>query len=136
MNALVAGLIAGLCGLLQLFAIMAIEMHDDKEKSGMLASDSAFPIFALLVMTEIMCVMALSMYRIAPWLLRVTGDKWEANRVTTAKKRYGTMLQRATVIATLARRIVVMADAGTFSSNLVLSLGVALAAFLVPKPEV
>ena len=115
---------------------MAIEMHDDKEKSGMLASDSAFPIFALLVMTEIMCVMALSMYRISPWLLRVTGDQWESDRVTTAKKRYGTILQRTTVVATVARRIVVMVDAGAFSPNLALSLGVALAAFLVPKPKI
>ena len=136
MNALVAGLIAGFCGFLQLFAIMMIEMQDEKEKSGILASDSIFPLFALLVMTEIMCVMALSMYRIAPWLLRVTGDKWEADRVTAAKKRYGTILQRTAVIAPLARRIVVMLDSGAFSSSLALFLGVALAAFLVPKPKI
>ena len=136
MNALIAGLVAGFCGFLQLFAIMMIEMQDDKEKSGILASDSAFPLFALLVMTEILCVMALSMYRIAPWLLRVTGDKWEAERVTIARKRYGTILQRTAVIAPLARRIVVMLDAGAFSTSLALSLGVALAAFLVPKPRI
>jgi hypothetical protein len=136
MNALVAGLLAGFCGFLQLFAIMMIEMQDEKEKSGMLTSDAVFPIFALLVMAEIMCVMALSMYRIAPWLLRVTGDKWEADRVTGARKRYGTVLQRTAVIAPLARRIVVMIDAGAFSASLAFSLGVALAAFLVPRPKI
>jgi hypothetical protein len=135
MNTLIAGLIAGFCGLLQLFAILMIETQDDKEKSGILASDSVFPLFALLVMAEIMCVMALSMYRIAPWLLRVTGEKWEADRITVAKKRYGAILQRTAIIATLARRIVVMLDAGAFSSSLAWSLGVALAAFLVPKPK-
>lgn len=136
MKALVAGLIAGFCGFLQLFAIWMIELQDEKEKSGSLASDSVFPLFALLVITEIMCVMALSMYRIAPWLLRVSGDKWEADRVSSAKKRYGALLQRTAVIAPLARRIVVMVDAGSFSSNLALSFGVALAAFLIPKPKV
>ncbi len=115
---------------------MAVEMHDDKEKSGMLASEYAFLVFAVLVMTEIMCVMALSMYRISPWLLRITGDQGEADRVTAAKKRYGTILQRTTVVATVTRRIVVSMDAGAFSTNLALSLGIALAAFLVPKPKV
>ncbi len=115
---------------------MIIEMQDDKEKSGILASDSVFPLFALLVMAEIMCVMALSMYRIAPWLLRVTGDKWEADRVAAAKKRYGTILQQTAVIAPLARRILVMVGAGAFSASLALSLGVAVAAFLVPNPKI
>lgn len=136
MNALLAGLIAGFFGLLQLCAIMMIEMQDEREKSGILAGEAVFPLFALLVMAEIMCVMALSMYRIAPWLLRVTGDKWEADRVTGARKRYGSVLQRAAVIAPLARRIVVMIDAGAFSATLALSLGVALAAFVVPKPKI
>ena len=133
MNALLAGLIGGFFGLLQLFAILVIETRDEREKSGLLSSDTAFPIFAALVMTEIMCVMALSIYRISPWLLRKTGDAWEADRVGAARKRYGPMLRRTTVIATVLRRVVVMVDAGSFSPHLALSLGVALAAFLIPK---
>jgi hypothetical protein len=136
MNALFAGIVAGFCGLLQLIAIMAIEMQDENEKSGFLASDIAFPIFALLVLTEIMCVLALSMYRISPWLFRKIGDDWEANRIASARERYGTALQSTTIAATVLRRVVVMIDAGSFSSHLALSLGVALAVFLIPKPKV
>lgn len=42
MNALVAGLFAGFCGFLQLFAIMMIEMQDDKGKSR----TAAFPLMS------------------------------------------------------------------------------------------
>ncbi len=135
MNAFFAGLIGAGCGMIQLLVIMGIELSDEREKSGFHTSDRVFPIFAALVMTEILCVRALSMDRISPWLLRKTGDDWKANRVSVARQQYGRTLQRTTVIATVLRRLVVMADAGSFAPHLGLSLGVALASLLVPEPR-
>ncbi len=129
------GLIGGFCGLVQLFAILLIESHEADEQSGFFSSDMAFPIFASLVMTEILCVMALSMYRVAPWVAHLIGDDWEERRISAGKRRYGEILQRTTVVATVLRRAVVMIDAGGFSPKLLFSLGVALAPLLIPKPR-
>jgi len=132
---LLAGIIGGFCGLLQLFAIFLIESAYDQERSGTLVSDQVFPIFAMLVMTEIICVIALSAYRISPWILRVLGDDWEANRISSAKKKYGTILQRLTLVATVSRRLIVMVDGGAFSFQMLASLCVALLPLIVPRPK-
>lgn len=136
MNTFLASLIGGFCGLLQLVVIAVIESRNEHEQSGLLASDVAFAIFAVLVMAEIICVIALAMYRICPWLLRKTGDAWEADRVDEGRRRSEVWLQNTTVAATVLRRIVVTVDSGSFSSNLLLTLGVALAPLLIPKPRV
>ena len=129
------GVIGGFCGLLQLFVILIIESHETEEPSGVFSSDTAFPIFAVLITTEIMCVMALSMYRVAPWVAHLLGDDWEERRISAGKKKYGLILQRTTVAATVLRRLVVMIDAGAFSTNLLFSLSIALAPLLLPKPK-
>ena len=134
MNSLLAAMIAGFCGLMQLIVILVIETEND-EKSGLLTSDDVFPYFALLVMTEIMCIMALSIYRISPWLLRVTGEKREADRVSSAYRRYGTILARTTIVATLLRRGIVMIDTSSFSTNLTFSLLIPLTLILIPRPK-
>lgn len=135
MGALGAGLVGGLCGLLQLLAILFVETQQEDEKSGFHTSDTAFPLFALLVMAEIMCVMALAMYRVSPWVARACGDHAEAKRITQGKEKYGAVLQHSTVFATVLRRLVVMVDAGSFSSHVTLSLCIALAPLFLPKPK-
>ena len=129
-----AGLVGGFIGLLQLFAIFYIEKHEDGP-SGVQASDIVFMIFGFLVMIEVICVMALSMYRISPWVVRILGDKWEANRITEAKKEYGIHLHRISLFATTVRRLIVMVDAGSFSISLLASMGIALFPFILPKPK-
>lgn len=135
MNSLLAAILSGFIGLGQLITILILENHEDQDASGLLSSELIFPIFAALVMTEILTVISLSIYRISPWLLRLTGEKWEADRVARARTRYGSNLQLATILATVLRRLVVAIDSGTLSVNLGASLAVALAALAIPRPK-
>lgn len=134
MKAFLAALVGGACGALQLFAILMVEMNQEDERSGLDASDVAWPIFAFLVTVEIITVMALSMYRTSPWVARALGDDWEAQRITAGKKRYGLVLQRVTVGVTFARRLLVMVDAGAFSMSILYTLSIALVPLLIPRP--
>lgn len=134
MRAFLAALAGGTCGALQLFAILVIEMNQEDERSGLDASDAAWPVFAFLVTVEIISVMALSMYRISPWVARALGDDWEAQRITAGKRRYGVILQRVTVGVTFARRLLVTVDAGAFSLSILYTLSIALIPLLIPRP--
>jgi|GEM_PF-6397880 len=135
MNTLLAGILGGFCGLVQLVMILALETRDADAKSGLLSGDAVFPIFACLVMIEIVSVIALAMYRVSPWILRLVGDPDEANRITSGKRKYGARLFHLTLIATVARRILVMVDFGVFVPSLFLSLGIALAPMILPRPK-
>lgn len=136
LGALGVGFIGGLFGFFQLIGILVIETKRAEEKSGMLSSDSVFPVFGLLVMVEIMSVMALSMYRVSPWVARLVGEDAQAERISAGKRRYGKVLQYTTVATTFLRRAVVMIDDGHFSPALMASLSVALAPLLLPRPKV
>jgi hypothetical protein len=135
MRVLLAGLISALVGCIQLVVILMIESRGTDERSGLIGGDVAFVVFALLVLTEVICVVALSMYRLSPWILKFLRDDWEACRVANAKRRYAAILQYTTVCAVLLRRVVVMIDTHSFSSGLLLSLCVALVSFLMPLFE-
>ena len=135
MRLLIAGIVGGFVGFVQLFTIWMIEYTNESGRSGALSSDAVFPWFAALVMVEIMCVMALSMYRISPWIARLLGDSFEADRITEGRKRYGLILQRTTITAISLRRIIVGFDAGEFSWALSGSWAVALAPLLIPRPK-
>jgi hypothetical protein len=134
MRLLFAGCVGAFVGLLQLFAIMAIEFRAGGP-SGIDSSELAFPIFGALVFAEIIGVIALSMYRVAPWILRLLRADWEEQKVREGGKVHSGWLVRLVVVTSLLRRAVVMIDARLWSFDLLLSLGVALLCLLVPTPK-
>lgn len=134
MRLIFAGCVGALVGLLQLIAAMAIEAREGGP-SGIYSSDLAFPIFAILVLAEIFGVIALSMYRIAPWVLRLLRADWEAQKVREGKRDHAGWIAQTVVVAALLRRIVVMVDAQAWSPDLALSLVVTLLCLLIPTPK-
>jgi hypothetical protein len=128
-----AGLLGAFIGLIQLFVIAAIESRGSGP-SGVHASDAMYPVWAFLVFSEIVGVIALSMYRVAPWILRVLRADWEVRKVLEGRARNRGWIGRSVIVCTMLRRALVMIDAGTWSFDLMLSLAVALACLLVPLP--
>lgn len=135
MRFFVASLVAAGLGLIQLCVIWFIESQYTQEKSGLLGDEIAFIIFGILIFAEAMCVIALSMYRITPWLLHLMRDDWEANRIKTGRKTRGPILHYVALGAFILRRLVTMVDNQSYSAELLLTLGIALLPFFVPKPK-
>ena len=135
MRLLLAGIIGGFVGLIQLFIILAIETSHDNSPSGLLASETAFAIFAIFVLIEIFGVITLSIYRISPWILRLLGADWDAQRTIREKNKHSHAIHASILIATIGRRATVMIDTQAYDILLVISLLVALAAFIIPKPS-
>ena len=135
MRLLLAGIIGGFVGLIQLFIILLIETSHDNSPSGLLASDTAFSIFAIFVLVEIFGVITLSIYRISPWVLRLLRADWDAQRTIHERNKHSHAIHASILIATIGRRATVMIDTQTYDSVLFISLIVALAAFIIPKPK-
>lgn len=129
-----AGLFGAFIGLIQLFVIAAIESRGSGP-SGVHASDVVYPIWALLVFLEVVGVIALSMYRVAPWILRILRADWEVRKVLEGRAQNRGWIGRSVIACTMLRRAIVMIDAEAWSFDLLLSLAVALACLLVPLPR-
>lgn len=133
MRLLIAAIISGFIGIIQLCVIVAIEASRAPESDGPLLSGVAFLLFAVMVAAEIFCVITMAMYRITPWILYLMRDGWEADRIQRVKQKYATAITLATTGAVLARRVVVAIDSRSFDLALLLSLFIGLVSILVPK---
>ena len=134
MRLVFAGLVGAFIGLIQLFVIAAIESRGS-DPSGVHSSGAVFPVWAFLVFLEVVGVIALSMYRVAPWILRILRADWEVRKVLEGRARNRGWIGRSVIACTMLRRAIVMIDVGAWSFDLLLSLAVALACFLVPLPK-
>lgn len=117
----------------QLCIIAALEASRSTEPSGILSSEVAFPVFACLVALEIFCVITLAMYRISPWILHFLRDDFEAARIQDGKTRYSTMLSRVSILAIVARRVVIAIDYQTLDFALLISIPLALSSIFIPR---
>jgi hypothetical protein len=135
MRLLFAGIIGGMIGFLQLLIIAAIEAAHSTSPDFAAASDLAFAIFGCFFVVEALSVITLSIYRISPWILRLLRADWDADRTILERKKHSRALHAATIISTLGRRVILMIDHQTWDPILLVSLIVALAAFLIPRPS-
>lgn len=134
MRVLLASIISGMVGLIQVIVIGIIESQQEEDAEKVIVSDVAGLCFALMLMVECVCVIGLGMYRYSPWILRLLReDPWEINRIVSARKRNARILQYVTMYSAVLRRAVIMADSQSFSTGLILSLFVALLPVVIPS---
>jgi hypothetical protein len=140
MRMLIAGLFGALVGVLQ----QALTYYFDGKGAARYDlpwshwhfEDTGIFLLAMvtLMMVELICVMALYMYRCGPWICRMLGAEWEAGRIGAAKVLNEPRIVRSILVAVLLRRsLLFVSGVGSF-----LGLACALLAFLplaIPRHE-
>jgi hypothetical protein len=133
MRAFVASLIGGGIGFAQVIILAIVDSSND-DRSRVPQGDIAYWVFAATWMAETISVIAISMYRFSPFIVRVMGDDWEADRINKGRRSSGPKIEMAASAAIVVRRIVQYMDIGHISAGTVIGLTIATFPFLIPHP--
>jgi hypothetical protein len=132
MRRAIAAVVGGLVGFLQ---IMTIAFLDERAGRPPIKGDLAAVLFVVLMCLDVMAVIALSMFRVSPFVARLLGDTQEAQRIEESKKIRRFAIQTASAIIILLQRIVVAVSDGHVSKESAIALAVALLPFALPAPK-
>ena len=77
----------------------------------------------------------IGMYRFSPWVARLLGDTWEAERIERDKKRHISLLEWSAAGALVIRSLVASVDAGRITMGSMVVVGFAAVPFLIPRPR-
>ncbi|MFT3828446.1 MAG: hypothetical protein QM691_01945 [Opitutaceae bacterium] len=135
MRLLFASCLAAACGLIVQIVVFGLGVALADGQVYLPMSDWALVPFALATAVEITAIMALWMYRIAPWLLLLMRDRFECERIRKAKPEAIGWIRHTIVIATIVCWIFRVAETGQFALSTLLSAAVGLAPLLLPLPK-
>jgi hypothetical protein len=130
MRAFVAAIVGGGIGFMQVF-ILALLDASRNEESTLPKGDAAYWIFACTWVAETIAVIAISMYRFSPFVARMLGDNWEANRSKKEKKTKVATVEWLSSAAIIVRRAVQLFDSGHLSRGLFFGLAIASLPFVI-----
>ncbi|HLP08760.1 MAG TPA: hypothetical protein VK178_11390 [Opitutaceae bacterium] len=135
MRLLFASCIAAAFGLIAQIVAFGVEVALADGQFYLPMADWAMVPFALATAIEITAIMALWMYRIAPWLLLLMRDRFECERIRKAKPGAIGWIRHTIVIATIVCAIFRVAETGQFPLVPLMSAAVGLAPLLLPLPK-
>ena len=127
----IAGLVGGLVGFGQILSIALLDEAAGRNVS--IKELWAATVFVVLMCLQIMAVIALSMFRVSPFVARILGDLREAERIEVSKAIRRRTIERASTTIIVLQRIVVAVGAGHVSQEWFLTVGVALFPLALPK---
>lgn len=99
-------------------------------------SDWALVPVALATAIEMTAIMALWMYRIAPWLLLLIRDRFESERILKAKPEAIAWIRHTIIVATFVSWVFRVAETGRLALSPLASSAIRLAPLLQPLPKV
>lgn len=130
----IGAVIGGSIGLAQ-FCLL-VYLDSTNPDSNLPANDFVFWIFAATWVFEMVALMAIGMYRIAPWVTRVLGDSFETYWILKEKKKHYSLIIVVAAITVLIRAIVRVVDTGSLSQSAALGFLFAALPFVLPSPKV
>lgn len=134
MQAFIAALVGGGIGFTQVLVLAMIDAASSDE-TAMPKGDAAYWIFACSWVAETIAVIVISMYRFSPFIARLLGDEWEANRIKKERRTKIATVEWLSSAAIVVRRGILFFDSGHLSSGLFVGLAIASLPFIVPAPK-
>lgn len=114
-----------------LYAVFA-DAADDASIPG---NDLAAYLFMLTWIATFFALVIIAMYRFSPWIARLLGDSWEAERIRRDKERHVSALEWIATGALVIRALVASIDASYVTMGSIVVAAFALVPFVVPRPR-
>jgi len=128
---IIAGVVGGVVGAIQLLAMAWL---DEQTSRPFPKEDWAQGAFVCLSVLQVFAVIALTMYRVSPWVARFLGNTYEADSIEVEGVTRRVVFQwAATIIIFLQRAVVVVSD-WRVSKETAFALVIALLPLLIPSP--
>lgn len=132
MRGFIAALIGASIGFGQfLYAVFA----DAADGASIPRSDAAAYVFMLTWIATFFALVVIAMYRFSPWIARLLGDAWEAERIRRDKERHVSLLEWTAAGALVLRALVASIDASHITMGSVVVAAFALVPFVIPRPR-
>ena len=114
--------------------IMAVAFLDTAANRGAPTKELwALTVFVALMCLQTMAIIALAMFRVAPFVARVLGDSREAERIEASKRLRQRPIELASTVIIALQRVVVVLGAGHLSFEAVLAALIALFPLALPR---
>ncbi len=129
----IGAVIGGSIGMVQFLWLAFADA--ERPDSHLPKGDVWFWIFALTWVLEMVALIAIGMYRIAPWVTRLLGDSFETYWILKEKRQHYNLIIIASSAAVLLRALVSAIDAGALTQSVGLGLLFAALPFMLPSPK-
>ncbi len=131
-RAFIAALTGAAVGMTQFLYVAFL----DAEHGGLLPKgDVAYFFFSLTWLAEMLALIVIAMYRIAPWIARLLRDDWEASRILRDKRRHVAIIEWVSMAAILTRALVRAVDSGEVTSAVVVGSAFAVLPLILSRPR-
>ncbi len=130
----IGAVIGGSIGL-GLFVWLTV-LDESRPGSELPKGDIWFWIFAFTWVLELVALIAIGMYQVAPWVTRILRDDFETYWILKEKNQHYSLIVGASSVAVLIRAIVRAIDAGAVTESVGLGVFIALLPYVLPRPKV
>ena len=132
MRGFIAALIGASIGFGQfLYAVFA----DAADGASIPLNDAAAYVFMLTWIASFFALLIIAMDRFSPWVARLLGDSWEAERIVRDKQRHVSLLEWIAAGALLVRALVAALDASKVTTGSIVVAAFAIIPFVIPLPR-
>lgn len=132
MRGFIAALIGASIGFGQfLYAVFA----DAADGASIPRTDAAAYIFMVTWIATFFALVIIAMYRFSPWIARLLGDSWEAERIRRDKGRHVSLLEWMAAGALVIRALVTSIDASHLTTGSIVVAVFAVVPFVIPRPR-
>ncbi len=132
MRGFIAAIVGASIGFAQfIYAVYA----DAADGASIPRSDAAAYIFMLTWIATFFALVIIAMYRFSPWIARLLGDSWEAERIRRDKERHVSLLEWIAAGALVIRALVASIDATHVTMGSIAVAAFALVPFVIPRPR-
>lgn len=98
-------------------------------------SDAAAYVFLATWIGTCFALVIIAMYRFAPWIARLLGDAWEAERIRRDKERHVSWLEWVAFAALVVRAVIGSIAARHLTLGSMVVAAFAVIPFVVPRPR-
>ncbi len=112
-----------------------VYLDASRSDSNLPTGDFWFWVFAFTWVLELVALIAIGMYRIAPWVTHILRDDFETYWILKEKKQHYSLIVLMSSLTVVIRAIVRAIDAGSFTQSVGLGLIIASLPFVLPRPK-